>query len=358
MNAAEKLLKASLLVCLMAMMACSGGSDDDDPVNPGNGELKITEVSQYAIWGDELVIKGSGFSTVKEQNVVKIPAYYPGWCDTDYSTDGGDMEIVSASATELRVTIPFTQGEFGDCGPDYGTVEVSVADKKATFENVKFVGPPKVGRFEYHWNWWDMPTVTRIGDSVLLGGGLQGMNARESPYWDKLRLSIDGKDVPIKHRRISNSMQGWAMYLPVKDFGEVNCDEGEIGWNEREMTFKFYLAETDISHERALNVQYLPEVLSDVSVEGLLEVSKLGTLNPEWTVTGKDMYYDKVRFIPAGGCNGGHTVETGVAPSLGFKDELIIGIPLVLMEAPCTFNVILVTPCDEVKLIGSIKINP
>jgi hypothetical protein len=359
MKAQEKILKSLKFVMLAVVIACSGNSDDD-PNPPGpSGELKISSVEDWPMWGQTLTIHGSGFSPTASDNIVRFPNYYPGWCEVDYTTEeGGDMQIVSASATELKVTIPMEEQNFGDCGPEYATIEVEVKGKTAKIENVKFVGPPQVNRFEYHWGWWDMPTITKIGDSVLLGGGLQGGYADESPYWNKLRLSVDGKAVPIKYRKVSNSTYGWALILPTSEFGEVNCDDGELGWNERLMTFKFFIEGTDISDERKLNVQYLPDDVAVTNVEGPTSVSKSATLNPEWHVDGIDMYYDKVRFVPQGGCGGNVSHEVSVSPSVGFKTELFFGIPLVLLTEGCTYAVVLKDPCDGGKSIGSITINP
>lgn len=359
MKAQEKILQCLKFLLFAVVLACSS-TDDDDPQPPGSsGELKITSVEDWPMWGQTLIIHGTGFSPTAKENIVRFPGYYPGWCGVSYTTEeGGDMEIVSASATELKVTIPMEEQNYGDCGPEYATIEVAVKGKTAKIENVKFVGPPQVNLFEYHWGWWDMPTITKIGDSVLLGGGLQGNYAEDSPYWNKLRLSVDGKPVPIRYRKISNSNFGWALILPTTEFGEVNCDEGELGWNERLMTFKFFIEGTDISDERKLNVQYLPEDVFVKKVEGPTSVSKSATLNPEWHVEGVDMYYDKVRFVPQSGCGGNISHEINVSPSVGFKNELFFGIPLVLLSEGCTYTVLLKNPCDDVRTIGAITINP
>jgi hypothetical protein len=356
---AVTMMKTLRFATLATILACSGNADDDDPTPGPTGDVKITSTNDYPIWGETLTIQGTGFSPTKADNIVSFKSYYPGWCDVNYTTgEGGDMEIISASATELQVSIPMEERNYGDCGPEYATIEVDVKGKKATIENIKFVGPPQVNRFEYHWGWWDLPTITKIGDSVLLGGGLQGGYAKESPYWNKLRLSIDGISVPIKYRKISNSKYGWAMSLPVSEFGKIECGEGENGWNDRAMTFKFFIEGTDISDERELFVQYLPEVVEVTNVEGQTTVSKTGTLNPEWHVTGVDMYYDRVKFTPVSGCGGNITAEINVSPSVGFKNELMFGIPLSLLSATCSYTVSLIDPCDHQKIIGSITINP
>jgi hypothetical protein len=360
MKAVEKILKSLKFLAFALVVACSGGSDDDDPQPPGpSGDLSITSTNDWPIWGEVMTIHGTGFSPTAGENIVRFLSYEPGWCDVEYTTEeGGDMQIISATSTELKVSVPMEEMNFGDCGPEYANIEVEVKGKKAKIENVKFVGPPQVNSFEYHWDWWDLPTITRIGDSVLLGGGLQGNYADESPYWNKLRLSIDGKPVPIKYRKIFNSTYGWAMFLPVSDFGEVNCAEGENGWNERPMTFKFYIEGTEIFDERDLNVQYLPDRVEITKVEGATSVSKSATLNPEWHVEGENMYYDRVRFVPQGGCGGNVTVVANVSPSAGFKNELLFGIPLVLLSENCTYAVGLIDPCDEGKIIGAVTINP
>lgn len=107
--------------------------------NPGSN-LSITEITpDYGKAGTEVTIKGTGFSALKEENTVKL----------------GDvsLEIVSASATELKVTIPGegTHGKF------------SVAVLGANAESI--------GMFHYE------PIITeidktsaKVGDVVILTG--------------------------------------------------------------------------------------------------------------------------------------------------------------------------------------------
>lgn len=357
MKVVEKLIRMSTLWTLTFTLACSGSDDKDDP-NPTGGDVSVTSVNEYPLWGQVMTIKGTGFSSVKEENIVRIPSYYPGWCEVNYTTeDGGDMEIISASVTEIKVRVPFEEAKFGDCGPEYGTVEVEVKGKKGSIENVKFVGLPKVTLFEYHYGWFDIGGITRIGDSVVLGGGLQGSYWKESPWASKLRLTIDGIPVPIKFRQISTHTWGWGMFLSAKEFGEVNCSDGENGWNDRGMDFKFFVEGTDAQHTKELFVQYLPTNVDITGFEGPDKVSKLGTLNPEWEIDGENMYYDQAVFIPSSGCPGQATQTTSISPSAGIKDHVTVGIPLSLL-LPCFYTVYLKDPCGHQKMVGNIEVVP
>ena len=62
------------------------------------GRLTITDIPNGVFWGDELTIDGTGFSTVKEENIVKFLKLPRLSCMMQYtSVTGGDIEIISAT---------------------------------------------------------------------------------------------------------------------------------------------------------------------------------------------------------------------------------------------------------------------
>jgi hypothetical protein len=362
----EKLLLAMAAVVLsLVYSGCSSSDDDPEPDDQsGGGKVKITGVShEYIFWGKELTISGTGFSSVKEENIVSFVNSYPKTPGLKLTSDGGHIEIVDASPTSIKIIVPYeSEVKSGTTiyrGEDFAQIEVAVKSERDTSEMVKFIGLPRIGGFEYHYGWFDLGGVAQSGDSVVLGGGFYGSNLgagekhpKAAGVYDKLRLHVDGIAVPVKWRRVIASVQGYGIYLPSQQFSEINCEDGANGWNDRPMNFKFSVLNTDIENNKTLYVTYLPEN-SYEGANGPAEVSKSLGGNPFWTVTGEDMYYSHAVFIPA--CGGANAeVDIGVT----IKDEYQIGIPLSLMVENCSYSIHLRTPCDEWKVIGSVHIKP
>jgi hypothetical protein len=230
---------------------------------------------------------------------------------------------------------------------------VTVAGKSATFSGIEFGPLPYIGQFAYHYGWFDVPKVTRIGDSVMLNGGLIATPPKSSKYWDKVRLSINGADTPVKHRSIGLE-SGWAFYLPVNEYAEMNCSEDPDGWGAREMDFKFYIEGTDKSASRKLFVKYLPEMSASCD-DCPSPLSKLAGGNPEWHIKGKNMYYTEVRFSPLSPCSG--PTQSMSITLVPWGDELHFTIPLSILTGNCGYTVHLANECGTI-LIGQIGINP
>ena len=357
----KSLFLASTLTMLM-IISCS--EDSDDPLQNQNqninnntsagGPVTITDIPGGVFWGDELTINGTGFSTVKEENIVKFLKLPPLSCMMQYtSATGGDIEIISATATQLKIKVPLKliQGNPA-CGPLRADIEISVKDKKDTYEGVTFGPLPYIGNFIYHYGWFDVPNVTRIGDSVMLRGGLLATGPNGSEYWDDVRLSIDGKNIPIKFRSVGLE-SGWSFFLPVKDFAEMNCSEEPDGWGAREMDFKFYIQGTEKSASRKLFVKYLPnQGASCFSCQPTVSLASDET--PEWVIHGQNMNYSEARFAPTA-CGG---PSQGMAISSGqWTDEIKFEIPLSILAAGCNYNVYLANKCDT-TYISQIYIMP
>lgn len=345
----EKLIFAGVLAALM--ISCN--DDDSDPdQNPAGGPVTVTDVQTGKFWTDELTITGTGFSPVIEQNVVRFLNVTPSWCSINYTSDGGDIEIVSATATQLRIIVPYRIGPFGNivCGPNVADIEITVGDNKTVSVGNKFFGLPTLGMFNYHYGWFDVPHVTRIGDSVMIDAGLLGDNPRQSPNWDKLRLSIDGTNIPIKYRTIGLE-SGFAFFLPVSEFGQVNCSTEPDDWAAREMEFRLSIVGTNKYAQRDLYVQYYP-LQSATCHECPGTVSKSAGGDPVWKITGKNMSYNEARFVSVncGEPSQGTSVTAGL-----WTDNLQFTIPLSILTAGCTYSVMLQDECRSVY-IGSIAV--
>ena len=275
-------------------------------------------------------------------------------CSLQYtSAAGGDIEIISATATQLKIKVPLRviQGN-PSCGPLRADIEVSVKDKKDTYEGVTFGPLPYIGTFNYHYGWFDVPDVARVGDSVMLRGGLLATGPNGSEYWDDVRLSIDGKNIPIKFRSV-NLESGWAFLLPVKDYADMNCSEEPDGWGAREMEFKFSIQGTGKSASRKLLVTYLPDrAASCFSCAAAVSLGSGET--PEWVIHGLNMFYSEVRFFPAscGGPSQGMAIASGQ-----WTDEIRFEIPLSILAGGCAYNVYLTNQCDTTYL-SQINIMP
>lgn len=356
------LLNGLLIILILAIPSCSGSDPDDPgqnpPPPPPGGDVTITGISPGDhFWGDEITISGTGFSTTKEQNIVKFVSVFPSFgCSLNYTSDGGDIEIVSASATQIKIKVPVKIiNDIPYCGPEKLAIEITVGDKKAKIENIQFYGGPYVDSFLYHWGWFDIPSVTRIDDSVMIAGGMRGFYARESPYWDKIRLSINGSNIPIKFRTVGLE-SGWAFFLPTEDFAELNCDKEPDDWGARYMDFEFSLEGTGKkSGVKKLYVQYLPNQTANCSNCPPV-VSKTGGGGAAWEVTGKNMYYTKVRFSPLN-C-GGPSQDVDLSPPPSFGNMTSFSIPLSILSANCSYSVTLVDPCDGGKNLGTVSISP
>ena len=354
----KSLFPVGALIVVM-IISCSDDSNDPSQNPPPNnppvgGQVTITDATDGVFWGEEMTITGTGFSTVKEENIVKFVKLPPVGCPLQYTSEaGGDIEIISATATQLKIKVPLRLNILGDpaCGPLTADIEVSVKDKKDTYEGVTFGPLPYIGNFLYHYGWFDVPKVTRIGDSVMLDGGLLSTPVKGSEYWDNVKLSINGKNIAIKHRSIGLE-SGWAFYLPIDEYAEMNCSEDPDGWGAREMEFKFYIEGTQKSASRMLYVQYLP--VHSVSCEDCPSpLSKLAGGNPEWVVRGKNMYYTTVSFSPLGSCSGSsQEMDIVLVP---WTDEIRFTIPLSILTADCAYSVHLTNECETV-LIGQLGI--
>jgi hypothetical protein len=348
----KQLFYAGLLAALM--ISCN--DDDSDPdQNPGpTGPVTITNVPADKFWNDELVITGTGFSPVKEENVVRFVNVTPkSSCTINYTSDGGAIEIVSATATQITIKVPVRRNPFGDivCGPSMADIEITVDGNKATSTGHKFRALPFLGLFNYHYGWFDVPDVTRVGDSVMISGGLLGDNPKQNPDWTKLKLLVNGANMPYKFRSIGLE-SGFAFFLPVETYAEINCTEEPEGWGARLMEFKLAIDGTDKFSKRDLWVKYYPEQVATCT-ECATSVSKSGGSSALWKITGRYMSYTEARFAPVEPCTG---ASQGVAINASlWTNQLQFTVPTSILTEGCAYAVTLHDECRFV-VIGSVGI--
>lgn len=343
----------TLILITAAVLSCS---EDDDPGQQpppppgGSGDVTITAVEGgHMFWGDEMIITGTGFSATKAENIVKLTKLSLNFCGLNYTSEaGGVIEILSASTTQLKVKIPYKEINGNPvCGPERATLEITVNGKTAQKEGVEFNALPWIGAFNYHYGWFDIPSVTRIGDSVMIEGGMKGYYSRESELWDETKLFIDGVQVQIKDRTIGLE-SGWAFFLPVDDYGAMSCSDEPDGWAPaRKMTFKLSVADKSVSTE--LWVQYLPQ-MNAACQDCPGSTAQLNPAKQSWKITGKNIYYSQARFAPQPPCGGSSQAVTLNKDM--FDDEFEFTIPLSILSDGCTYSVILSDECDRTELIG------
>lgn len=333
---------AGFLVLTMTVTCCNN-DDDDDGNGPGKGPvgpLAISGVSGSMFWGEELTIEGTGFSPAREQNVVTMSDIGVVTCNLNLTSAGGDIEILTASPTELKIRIPYREiDEYGSaCGPERIKLEVEVNGARASLAEVRFAGLPFVGNFRYHYGWFGHPTLSRIGDSVLISGGINGYYARESAYWNQVQLSIDGISVPIKYRTIGLE-SGWAGYLPASVFASYSCGTQLEGWTAREVAVTFSIEGTGKSATRMLYLQKLPERGASCTTcgEGL------------WTVEGSYVrYYPKVFFTPINCDEAEQHID-----AFPINDHKVqFEIPLAILTPTCSYMVQMGDLCGARAIIG------
>jgi hypothetical protein len=362
----KKALSCIAFFLLLLSISCSKGSNDDDD-NPGGGggggNVSISSLSPTnVIWGGELTINGSGFSTTKTENFVWFKGDNSCGTTANDSTDWKKAEVVSASATKLVVKVPFTTQNNLPCGNSWASVRVTVKGSFAMSPSaINCMGfPIPVGFCGWYGGGHYAQGAIRVGDSVLLEyAGLGVSNLESAGEISKLRLSVDGISVPVVLRKgISGCSRGVTFYLDSKTFGEAKCEPKVAFWggSGKDRSFTFSLDKVPNSEAtKKYFVFSLPKATYG-GVTGPTTVSKALGGTPEWKVTGKDMFYNKVRFIAQGSCTG--TVEAQTTCTNNFCNEFVFGIPLSLLNADCTYNVGLVDDCGVMKLVGSVKVNP
>ncbi|MBX2920787.1 MAG: IPT/TIG domain-containing protein [Chitinophagaceae bacterium] len=350
-------MKSLSVVCLLivALLAACNKNDDDDNGGGGGGggNLTITSTSpDYVFWGEELTVDGTGFSTNASENIVYIKGNKS--CDSD--TTWQKAAVVSATATRLVVKVPYIKKENGVyCGADYGRVRVTVGNQSVTREQaVKFVGPLKINICHpFGITIGAYPNTYRTGDSSVMTAHLYTLYGRESGYYDKIKLYINGSPVNTVDRYFKGATCGGLTFkLEPEDYADINNCTIPDGYNGDQPVRKFrFIAKVDGTAFADTTDGYVfnhPKMsISGSNSPG--SVSKSAGGNPTVKVTGKYMYFTRVRW--SDGLSPAFHTD---APPISMNDtETSIYIPLSLMLPGRTYNAVAIGPCDlEVPLFG------
>lgn len=365
----KKALSYPFVVFIIMATSCSKGSKDDNNGGGGGGgggNVSVTSASPaYVVWGDQVTIKGAGFSTNKTDNFVWFLGDANCDAPSNDSTGWKKAEVVSASATQLVVKAPWTTLSSDlPCGHTYAKVRVIVNGKMGESpETVKFVGWPVPAGFCYWYGGaYYAPGAIRVGDSAMIEyGGFGVGNLNASGNLTKVRLTVDGAPVPITHRPgVSGcDSRAFTFKLDENEFGDPGkCDPIDSYWGGmgKKRTFKFFIQDQPQSEYSKEYWVFSHPKPTYSGASGPTSVSKAAGGNPQWTVTGKNMFYNKVRFTALSGCTG--TAEALTTCTNEFCDQFVFGIPLSLLTAGCSYSVSLVDVCGGFKLIGNIAVNP
>ncbi len=354
-----KLTPALCSVIAIAFAACSkGGGGNPGGGNPGggnpggnNGNVTITSTSPaYVFWGEEVTITGTGFSTTVNDNVV----YFKGnqLCSSDTTWQKGT--VTSASSTQLKVKVPFITKSNGVlCGHDWARVRVTVGGKSVTRdEAVKFVGPPVIGLCHpYGVTIGEYPNTYRTGDSSVMTAHLWTLYGRESGYYDKIKLYINGTLLNTVDRYWSGATCGGLTFVldPSTYAAVSNCTvpSGYGGGPARKFSFIAKVDGTNYADTTECYVFNQPKT-TITGTTGSTNVSKSAGGNPAIEVKGKHMFFTQIRWTNSMEA----TFHTAEAPSLS-ATSISVGIPLSLMVANRTYTATGIGPCgSEVNLFN------
>jgi hypothetical protein len=347
------------LVIATITAACSKGGNggNQPPPPPGGTAPTISSTSpEYVFWGKELTINGTGFSTTASENIVYIKGNKS--CDTD--TTWQKAQVVSASATKLVVKVPFVAKANGTfCGNDWGRVRVTVGNKSVTREEaVKFVGKLEIGLCHpFGVTVGNYPNTYRPGDSSVMSAHLQTLYTRESGYYDKIKLYVNGAPINAIDRYFTGATCGGLTFVldPIT-FCEVNNCTQPSGYNggpARKFTFIGKVDGTDIADTTECYIFNQPNMVI-TKVEGAGAISKSAGGNPYVTLTGKYMYFNQIRWQSN---QQPFTTDPPAGISLN-STEAKIFVPLSLMVANDSYTAIGILPCGKEVVLFGLSILP
>jgi hypothetical protein len=167
-------MRTQALLCgLVVVTACGGGDGSptgtDGSGNPPPTGPTITSVSPATpYWGDIITIRGTGFGTTPSANHVWFRKLLS-LCFSNSDTTAQD--VLSASATELRVRVPYNALPLTSLHPQNcrsGSVRLNVAGRSVESAPITFLVPPQVRR----WTADGSGTIARgsVGVSIPIHG--------------------------------------------------------------------------------------------------------------------------------------------------------------------------------------------
>jgi hypothetical protein len=348
---------ACLLIIILPIACSKGGNNDDGqnpppPPPPGSAPTISSTSPEYVFWGKELTINGTNFSTTANDNIV----YFKGNKSCDPDTTWQKATVVSATATQLKVKVPFIKKPNGVfCGNDWARVRVTVGNKSVMREEaVKMVGPLEIGLCHpFGVTIGEYPNTYRPGDSSVMSAHLYTLYAKESGYYDKIKLSIGNSGLNTVDRYFQGATCGGLTFVldPLQYTQVTNCDKPNpdyLGDPARKFTFIARIDGTDIADTTECYVFNHPRMVI-TGTEGATVISKLAGGTPFIKVKGKYMYFNEIAWSSPGEL----TFHTGVN-GLSLTDiEHQVSIPLSLMTAGKSYAAVGKAPCGkEVPLFG------
>jgi hypothetical protein len=352
-----KLITVACFIIATIAAACSkGGNGGNQPPPPGGAAPTISSTSpEYVFWGKELTINGTGFSTTANDNIVYIKGNKS--CDTD--TTWQKAQVVSATATKLVVKVPFiTKANGTFCGNDWGRVRVTVGSKSVLREEaVKFVGKLEIGLCHpFGITVGNYPNTYRPGDSSVMSAHLQTLYTRESGYYDKIKILVNGNALNTVDRFWSGATCGGLTFvLDPTTYSDVNnCTQppNYNGGAARKFTFIGKVDGTDISDTTECYVFNQPNTVI-TGKEGPSQVSKSAGNNPVVTIKGKYFHITQIKWTSLQPTF--HTAPPGHSLT---STELPIFIPLSLMLPNNTYSATGITSCGKEITLFGISITP
>jgi hypothetical protein len=358
-----------LSMVLTAMAGCStvtdSGEDEDDKTPPVTAKLEITETSpEYVFWGDNLTITGTGFSTKAEDNYVWLrdARYRMGRCNTENDSTGWQRaHVLNASSTSLTIKIPYVPASQTDnekpCGVYDPRISITVAGKTALSSKVKLLGIPVIDRVCYANSGWQFSGLVpgkELNNMISITG--LGIYGNSSGMSDKMNMSIDTHTIDIE--RVVPSLQtcgdGYTFVVPIElASGECTPDPIRTGTFAKNEIFVAKV-EDKVSPPFSYPIRSFP----DRSVNGFTEkqFSWSAAGNPEIVLTGKNMQsYTTALFntVSSASCT-----PASIAP-VPRGDEMVVGIPLALMNVGCVYQLILRDHCgSSTGQLGTVRITP
>lgn len=360
-------MKPIALACVFVAFlftACSKGGDNGGeqppppppPPPPGGAPTITSTFPEYVFWGKELTIDGSGFSTKASDNIVYLKGNKS--CDTD--TTWQKAEVLSATATRLKVKVPYIIRPNGvPCGNDYAYVRVTVNNKSVTSTKaVKQVGPLQieichpfgVGPDGY-------PKTLRPGDSSVVSAHLYTLYTRESGYYDKIKLAVNDLHVETVDRSFPGATCGGLTFMlsPAAYSSLGNCDKPFPEWTgdpARKLRITARIDGTDFT-DTADGYVFNQPITSITNVEGNTIISKSAGGNPSLLVKGKYMHFNTVRWSTL------NELPISVAVNVGVTEtEFYISVPVGQMLAGKTYSGSGINSCGKSVPITAVKIVP
>lgn len=370
----QSLLSLLLVVSSFGFFSCSeeeGPNNVNNPNTPVVTKLEIIETSpEFVFWGEEITIKGTGFSSKVEDNFVwlKGESQSFGNCALTNRTDSlgwRKATVLSATATSLTVRIPYvpaSQNANGKpCGVYNPNISITVAGKTAVTPQLKLLGIPFVNEVCISNSGFKGSGIIpgKESNNVISIGGL-GMFGATSGMEAKMKLTIGPENIPLTKTNppIATCSNGFSFTIPITmASGECTADPIRTGRFSKMMDFVASIEGTSIRSEK---FPYPVGSFPDQSIESLAtqRVSKGAGGNPEIKIKGKGLnWYKEARFNSTNiaGCP---MTTIGPVPNVA-GTELTVGIPLANMTAGCTYQISLINTCGvSTGQIGQVIIDP